>query len=156
VKETKGFTLIELLVVIAVLGLLASVVLISLDSARVKARNAKRKSDISQVMKALELYFDANNNYPSCQMACGQAWTLGPQNTERTIANLASYLSPYISQMPTDPKGPTNYLYVWRNNGSGDAYGLLVPFANDGGTSCKFMSTGGNANWFSSAPLCNY
>lgn len=64
-KSSKGFTLIELLVVIAIIGILSSVVLASLNSARVKGRDAKRVSDLSQVKLALELYFDSNRQYPT-------------------------------------------------------------------------------------------
>ena len=52
----KGFTLIELLVVIAIIGILASVVLASLNSARKKSRDARRVADIKQIQLALELY----------------------------------------------------------------------------------------------------
>lgn len=64
-KNQKGFTLIELLVVIAIIGLLASVVLLALNSARQKSRDAKRLADIRQVATALELYFDTNSGYPA-------------------------------------------------------------------------------------------
>jgi len=63
--KNKGFTLIELLVVIAIIGILSSVVLASLNSARQKSRDAKRVSDIKQVQLALELYFDTNKAYPT-------------------------------------------------------------------------------------------
>lgn len=59
-----GFTLIELLVVIAIIGILSSVVLASLNSARTKARDTRRVSDLKQVQVALELYYDANSKYP--------------------------------------------------------------------------------------------
>ena len=62
--KNKGFTLIELLVVIAIIGLLASVALVSLGSARAKARNAKRLADMAQLQKALELYYDNSGQYP--------------------------------------------------------------------------------------------
>jgi prepilin-type N-terminal cleavage/methylation domain-containing protein len=61
----SGFTLIELLVVIAIIGLLASVVLLSLNSARAKSRDAKRLSDVRQIASAMELYFNDANTYPS-------------------------------------------------------------------------------------------
>ncbi len=67
-QNQKGFTLIELLVVIAIIGLLASVVLLALNSARQKSRDAKRLADVRQIATALELYYDAavggTNGYP--------------------------------------------------------------------------------------------
>ncbi len=64
-KTQKGFTLIELLVVIAIIGLLASVVLLALGSARQKARDAKRVADVRQIQSALELFYNDNNRYPT-------------------------------------------------------------------------------------------
>jgi type II secretion system protein G len=64
-KNQSGFTLIELLVVVAIIGLLSSIVLISLNVARSRARDAKRIADISQVGKALEVYYNDNSGYPA-------------------------------------------------------------------------------------------
>lgn len=63
-RAGEGFTLIELLVVIAIIGLLASVVLVSLNSARAKSRDAKRIADAKLVANAIELYFNDNATYP--------------------------------------------------------------------------------------------
>lgn len=96
----KGFTLIELLVVIAIIGVLASIVLASLNSARRKSRDSRRVADIKQMQLALELYFDAavggSPNYPAA----------------------SSSLAPtYIPAVPADPLGGA-YAYFKCSNTS--------------------------------------
>lgn len=63
-KGKRGFTLIELLVVTAIIGILASIVLVSLGTARVKARDTRRLADLKQVVLALEFYVDHYKHYP--------------------------------------------------------------------------------------------
>jgi prepilin-type N-terminal cleavage/methylation domain-containing protein len=64
-KRRHGFTLIELLVVIAIIGLLATLSVVAFSSSTAKARDAKRKQNLVQIQKALELYYNDNNAYPS-------------------------------------------------------------------------------------------
>ena len=66
---TAGFTLVELLVAVGIIGVLASVSMVSVNSIRVKARDSKRISDIKQVQNALEAYYSSNNLYPSATVA---------------------------------------------------------------------------------------
>ncbi len=72
-KFEKGFTLVELLVVIAIIGILASVVLASLNTARSKGSDAAIKSNLNNARAAAELYYDSNgNSYASvCTAATG-------------------------------------------------------------------------------------
>ena len=86
----RGFTLIELLVVIAIIGILSSVVLASLNSARQKSRDSRRVADVKQIQNALELFYDASSTYP---------------------AALSSLAPTYISVIPTDPQTAAAYAY---------------------------------------------
>ena len=91
-----GFTLIELLVVIAIIGLLSSVVLASLNGARMKARDVKRIADIRSLQIALESYYNDFGYYPYV------GWESSKDATWQT-GGLANALRLYISNLHTDP-----------------------------------------------------
>lgn len=128
----KGFTLIELLVVIAIIGLLSSIVLASLNTARVKARNAKRFSDFRQIQIALDAYYNDHGSYPppypagwsgvdtgGCNGNAGNGTASGP------TAYIQGLTPTYISVLPVDPAQQaadcTGYLY----NSNGVDYAFL-------------------------------
>lgn len=71
---TKGFTLIELLVVIAIIGILASIVLVSLNSARNKGKDASVQSEIASLRGQAEIYYSTNSTYAG---ACASSGTGG-------------------------------------------------------------------------------
>lgn len=110
IMTQRGFTLIELLVVIAIIGLLSSIVLASLNSARVKARDSRRIADLNQIRNALEFYFDANGYYP--QSGCGWDCNGYRYSPDSGWDTLATDLRPYIPTLPKDPinncNGPWN------------------------------------------------
>ena len=112
----SAFTLIELLVVIAIIGLLSSVVFASLNSARAKARDANRLSDARQIERALELYYNDNNAYPST----GGGWRGSSPGCYGGYGNnTAPGLTPtYISVFPQDPAPSGGNCYLYRSNGT--------------------------------------
>ena len=83
-KWLSAFTLIELLVVIAIIGLLSTLAVVALNSARQKSRDSKRVADVKQIQTALELYFADQNGYPTTD-ADGE--TLGAGSLKALCAN---------------------------------------------------------------------
>ena len=110
--KNKGFTLIELLVVISIIGLLASVVLVSLNPARGKARDTRRAADIRQFQTALEIYFSNNNAYPASPLI-GSA-----TNPTQWVTFIATNFSGIISQSLQDPKNSWPYEYFYMSPGT--------------------------------------
>lgn len=126
----KGFTLIELLVVVAIIGLLSSVVLISLNTARSKARDAKRLADIRQVSAALEIYFNDTGHY---FVPTANATTPTAVHTQLGGAAAASPTpaTAFSSYMQTLPQAPTpadgscttsNNPYLYSTDATGSTY----------------------------------
>jgi prepilin-type N-terminal cleavage/methylation domain-containing protein len=100
---SKGFTLIELLVVIAIIGVLSSVVLAALNTARAKGNDAQREANLRNVQHALELYAtDHNGQYPNS----GTQWNSQCAGWTQTTANneIPGLVPTYIGTLPTDPQ----------------------------------------------------
>ncbi len=71
VRRNEGFTLIELLVVIAIIGILASIVLVSLGGARNKAKDARVIAEMSQIRATAEMIYSSDGDYDN--VVCTQA-----------------------------------------------------------------------------------
>lgn len=102
----KGFTLIELLVVIAIIGVLSTVVLSSLNTARAKARDATRRATMVQLRGALELYFTSNGSYPitpANTLYASEPGDVQSNNGGNWIPGLVA--SGAIGSLPRDPLG---------------------------------------------------
>jgi len=181
-KKQAGFTLIELLVVISIIGLLSSIILTSVASARQQARDAKRVGDIQAISEALELYYADHNSYPpiTTSIAYPAYSTAFSYNNDGDWTELATLLKPYLPTLPVPPAGgPANrYEYVTGGtsavsvNGDGKNWcipdtGGFVIFSvlengattagkNDGGVlDLTYERNGGNAQVRLSGVLCN-
>lgn len=130
----KGFTLVEILVAISVIGLLSAIVLVSVNSARAKSRDAKRKAEISQIQKALEMYYNDNGQYPLSGGAASpnSGWS---NSNDASWATLSTALASYI-KLPVDPvnspagwagsAGTYTYTFYSRNYGCAQQWYMLV------------------------------
>ena len=136
----RGFTLIELLVVVAIIGLLSSVVLASLNTARAGARDARRQADLRQIQTALELYYNANNAYPgeagcdsskgsgsgSCSGYSGSSWTTSSQIYQALVPT-------YIPSLPVDPINTGDWYYNYEPAGANTRDNYCIGAALEGG-----------------------
>ena len=118
VSKKTGFTLIELLVVMAILGLLATVGLSSFRNAQIKGRDAQRKSDLSQIQRALEMYYNDKGYYPDELPAGGSEWR-DPEVVDGAL---------YMKALPEDPRGGD---YCYESDGSSYQLYAKLENAND-------------------------
>lgn len=108
-KISLGFTLVELLIVIGVMGALASAVLVIINplGQLQKARDAKRKSDLVQIQRSLEQYYQDNGEYPASTIAILYRIIYAGNPVNWGTAKF----SPYMSLLPTDPVSGKRYVY---------------------------------------------
>ncbi len=134
--KSRGFTLIELLVVIAIIGILSSIVMVSLNGARAKGRDARRLADLKSFEFALNLYYEANEHYPYTNCSGSNSWASfdSPTYSPNLVCDtpggagvtLSQKMSPYTDPLK-DPGGATGdagYLYI--NQGGRFDYCVLV------------------------------
>ncbi|OGH24990.1 MAG: hypothetical protein A3B47_02755 [Candidatus Levybacteria bacterium RIFCSPLOWO2_01_FULL_39_24] len=151
----RGFTLIELLIVIAVIGILA-VAIISIINPLTqfqKANDSRRKSDLAQIQRAFETYYQDYGKFPdsSGYIIAGIGWGL-------------SWM-PYMGTLPKDPASPSRN-YVYYSSSDGQTYYLYASLERGGndpqacnlGNACTSLGTNGiptNA-CASGSIICNY
>ena len=113
-NKRSGFTLIELLVVIMILGILAALITGNFFTSLKKGRDAKRKSDLEQIQRALEMYYDDKAAYPTL-------FAFGSNLADPDSGKI------YMQKTPNDPVPGKNYVYV----SSGTDYKIYACLEND-------------------------
>lgn len=108
-RNQKGFTLIELLIVVAIIGLLATLAIVSLNTAREKANDTKRIADLKSMQTALELYWngEGQGHYPGLDIDSSVATADVVDNWSQLETELITYLP----ALPRDP-GANRYYYA--------------------------------------------
>lgn len=117
-KRPRGFTLIEILLVITIIAILAAIVLVGLNSARSKARDAERLTDLQTIASALEFYYDDTGHYP---IATGQVTECEHAGNWIPDGTNYNWSSKYIATLPRDPaencSGSNPQTYAYQSDG---------------------------------------
>ncbi len=136
----KGVTLIEGLIIAGIIGLMGTLAAIALNSARERARDAKRLADITRVQAALELYFNEANSYPilDTATALGQSGTACLSTGGFAPSCDAIKATVFMKQVPSTPASGLNNLIVCGDvtnaycyQGGADKYKIQFELEND-------------------------
>ncbi|MCX7881318.1 MAG: type II secretion system protein GspG [Patescibacteria group bacterium] len=103
----KSFTLLELMIVIFILGVLAAMITGNFITSLKKGRDAKRKADLEEIKKALEMYYEDNKRYPT-SLANAERKMCHPSGCDVKI---------YMEKVPVDPLTKKNYFYFTDDQG---------------------------------------
>lgn len=128
-QGNTGFTLVELLVVISIISLLSSVVFASVNSARAKARDARKQADFKAMSTALQLFFDKTGRMPANNWCAPGVFCAGAGNwgaCENTGYNASMQEVVDAGFLAVIPKSPGGSPYCWYNYGGGNGVGGIL------------------------------
>lgn len=168
-SSSKGFTLIELIIVIGILSVLSTVLIATLNPMAQfqKSNDAKRKSDLGQIQKVLEQYYQDNTGkYPRSSTisdTCGSPPTACPyrivsSDAVNPVKEWGTAWTPYINVLPKDPNNSKKYVYYSSGGQSYYLYASLDRGSKDpqacSGTQCPNVPSGVKCG--GSLDYCNY
>ncbi len=149
VKLQRAFTLIELLVVIAIIGLLATVVMTAMSSAREHGRDSKRMKDAQVVYKAAERFYDDYGHFPCYNAGDPQYVYIRSSSDSSNNCLIRDLVPDYLPSVPYDPGGKyaAAFPYEYQRDSNAQAFyikttlerGNYTPDVNWplSGSSCK-------------------
>lgn len=160
--QRKGFTLIELIIAVAILAIMTSVVLLVIDpfSQFKKSLDTSRKSDLAQVQRALEQYYQDYSKYPANNASYQMIVMSGGSPTPLVWG---SSWAPYMDKLPKEPSSAKRYIYVSSSDqqsywiyASLDRGGKDPQACNTNGVSCPNVPNSGAVTCGNSSDYCNY
>jgi prepilin-type N-terminal cleavage/methylation domain-containing protein len=164
-EASAGFTLVELIIVIAILGVLAvsAIAILNPFAQFQKGNDVRRKSDLAQIQRALESFYQDYGFYPTGNGNTGYRMNYIDKTTLVAVTvSWGSAWQPYINVVPQDPSatkkyiyystGQSYYIYASLDRGSSDSQ------ACNGGNACTSIASNGIASFCGSgaAMVCNY
>ncbi len=143
-RTARGFTIVELLIVIVVIAILAAITVVAYNGIKNRADFSKKQSDLSTIVKALELYKTDNGRYPNSEACDNQTgnyangwcgWNQG--SGESFIPGLSPKYMTVIPSLDTSLPSADTYLYkgssvAWGANDGGGSYYQLMRYKSDG------------------------
>lgn len=157
-NKIKGFTLIELLVVVSIIGMLSSVVLVSLNNTRQKAVDIKRFSEFKEIQKAVILYYSVNDRYPPLSSVGAESPQACQGSDPLKWCAFQTMMQPYMSIESLDWN--ENSMTFFYDSNSGDqyqTYGMMIQLPGSSFLQSLASSDGGYYNsYYEIGPQVSY
>lgn len=166
-NNQKGFTLIEIITTLGIITILATIVLTAVNPIEQfqKAQDAKRKSDLAQLQRVLEAYYQDHGRYPSHTTSGIDTYTMNKKDGESNEAVAwGTSWPPYIDVVPIDPNSSKYYIYISDPSNGYQSYRLYAsldrgredPDACSGETGCPNVPADVECGGDSGIYYCDY